>query len=114
MDPTVEDGHRLRPPPRRSSVSPALLELSDIPDAPLLERVSPDVLAAFEVDGDELVGKVVRDEDAARGALVLRQELVLRIPVNQRAQLVQFTLYGGSSDNVGWTDNTGTNNQTGR
>ncbi|MEQ1504073.1 MAG: hypothetical protein ABMB14_17655 [Myxococcota bacterium] len=93
---------------------PERLVLAEIPDAPSLAAVGGETLAAFEVDGDALIGKFVRDPAVAAGALTLWQELVLRIPANQRTQLVQFDVFAAGSDLAAYVDNTGTNNQTGR
>lgn len=92
---------------------PALLRVADIPERASLAEVGPDTLAAFEVDGDELVGKFVRDAEAAEQAMLLWQELVLRIPTNQRPDLVQLNIFG-DGDPVAWVDGTGVGNQVGR
>lgn len=92
---------------------PALLRVADIPDKASLAQVGPDTLAAFEVEGDALVGKFVRDPDAAEQAMLLWQELVLRIPTDQRPDLVQFNIFG-DGDPVAWVDGTGVGNQVGR
>lgn len=92
---------------------PALLRVADIPERASLAEVGPDTLAAFEVDGDDLVGKFVRDPDAAEQAMALWQELVLRIPSDQRPDLVQFNIFG-DDDPVAWVDGTGVGNQVGR
>jgi hypothetical protein len=94
-------------------VPPARPNLAEIPDRPSLAAVGQDTLAAFEVDGDRLIGKYVRDADAAEHALELWQELVLRIPVEQRPDLVQLNVYG-DTDPVAWVDGTGVGNQVGR
>jgi hypothetical protein len=93
------------PPPR--------LLLAEIPDRTSLAAVGQDTLAAFEVDGDDLIGKFVRDAAAAESAMDLWQELVLRIPTDQRLDLVQFQVYG-DTDPVAWVDGTGVGNQVGR
>jgi hypothetical protein len=92
---------------------PPLLRVADIPERASLADVGPDTLAAFEVDGDMLVGKFVRDEAAAEQAMLLWQELVLRIPTNQRPDLVQFNIFA-DNDPVAWVDGTGVGNQVGR
>lgn len=78
-------------------VPPPLLELADIPEDPSLADDDEDVLAVFEVDGDALVGKWVRDPEAARAGLAMWREVVLRIPVNQRLDLVQLDIFTGRS-----------------
>ena len=95
-------------PERKSSDA-----LSSIPVSKSLAGVPDNVLAAFEVDGDDLVGVFHRDADVAAGALTLWRELVRRIPTNQRLDLVQFQIVRGS-DPAGSVDGTGTGNQTGR
>lgn len=90
---------------------PPLLSLADIPEVSSLG--DNNYQAVFEVSGDDLVGKFVRDEAAAQGAMLLWQELVMRIPLNQRTQLVQFSLIE-NDDLAGYVNNTGTDNQTGR
>ncbi len=72
---------------------PPLLKLDDIPDDPSLDPSNDDVVATFEVDGHALIGKFVRDDDAARGGLRLWQEFTLRIPENQLMDLVQLEIY---------------------
>lgn len=71
-------------------VVPPRLRLSDIPDQPSLDDGDPDVVAIFEVDGHDLVGKFVSDVAAAEQALGLWQEVVARIPENQLLDLVQL------------------------
>ena len=72
---------------------PPLLRLEDIPDDPSLSyEENGDVVAIFEVDGHDLIGKHVIDEAAAEGGLKLWQELTLRIPANQLGDLVQFEI----------------------
>ncbi|MGH1342495.1 MAG: hypothetical protein ACRBN8_13125 [Nannocystales bacterium] len=74
-------------------VPPPLLLLTDIPDNPALAYADePDVVATFEVDGHELVGKHVTDLAAAEGGLRLWQEVMLRIPENQLLDLVQLDI----------------------
>ena len=73
-------------------VPPPLLKLDEIPDDPSLDPNDDDIVATFEVDGHDLVGKYVVDEDAARKALPLWQELTLRIPENQLQDLVQLDI----------------------
>lgn len=74
-------------------VPPPLLLLSDIPDNPSLAYDDePDVVATFEVDGHDLIGKHVTDVAAAEGALKLWQEVMLRIPENQLLDLVQLDI----------------------
>lgn len=94
-------------------VPPAVPALADIPDDPSLGDDN-DWLVVFAIDGDDIVGKHVRDAATGEGALGLWQELILRIPTNQRAQLVQFTLFGGEGDLAAWVDNVGTQNDVGR
>jgi len=53
------------------------------------------------------------DEDAAEQAMLLWQELVLRIPTDQRLDLVQLDIYD-DDDPVAWVDGTGVGNQVGR
>ncbi len=73
---------------------PALLELAGIPDDPSLAYdEGSDVVATFEVDGHDLIGKHVTDVSAAEGGLALWQEITLRIPANQLADLVQLDIY---------------------
>jgi hypothetical protein len=100
-------------PDEASCVAPARPSLAEIPDRASLAAVGQDTLAAFEVDGDRLIGKFVRDAEAAESALDLWQELVLRIPVEQRLDLVQLDVYG-DTDPVAWVDGTGVGNQVGR
>lgn len=71
---------------------PPLLNLDDIPDDPSLDPGDDDVVATFEVDGHDLIGKFVTDEDAAEGGLKLWQEFTLRIPENQLLDLVQLDI----------------------
>ena len=99
--------------PDADCTPPPLEVVAEIPDRPSLAAVGDDTLAAFEVDGDRLVGKFVRDAAAADAAMELWQELVLRIPTNQRADLVQFNIFG-DDDPVAWVDGTGVGNQVGR
>lgn len=74
-------------------VPPPLLLLSDIPDNPSLAYADdPDVVATFEVDGHDLIGKHVTDIAAAEGGLRLWQEVMLRIPENQLLDLVQLDI----------------------
>ena len=63
--------------------------------------------------GDRLVGVSYRDKKVAEGALTLWREIVLRIPTNQRLDLVQFQIFDGRGT-AGYVDNNGTGNQTGR
>jgi hypothetical protein len=56
----------------------------------------------------------VADEAVAEGALGLWQELILRIPLNQRQQLVQLALFPSGGDLAGYVDNVGTQNDVGR
>ena len=76
---------------------PPLLVLDSIPNDPSLDDGDEGTLATFEVLGDQLIGKFVRDEEAARGGLRLWQEVVLRIPTNQRYDLVQFDIFEGGT-----------------
>jgi hypothetical protein len=74
---------------------PPLVALGSIPDDPSLDDGDLDTKAIFEVEGgDTLVGKFVRDQAAAEGAMRLWQEIRLRIPANQLRDLVQFEVYG--------------------
>ncbi|MBV1861546.1 MAG: hypothetical protein KUG77_24220 [Nannocystaceae bacterium] len=74
-------------------VPPPLLLLRDIPDNPSLAYDDePDVVATFEVDGHDLIGKHVTDIAAAQGGLKLWQEVMLRIPENQLLDLVQLDI----------------------
>lgn len=75
---------------------PSLLVLDDIPDDPALDDGDKDTLATFEVCGDVFVGKYVRNREAAEKGLLMWQEVVLRIPANQRRDLVQFEIYQNS------------------
>lgn len=92
---------------------PALEVVADIPPLPALADANDNTLAAFEVDGDRLIGKFVRDDAAAEQAMLLWQELVLRIPTDQRLDLVQLNIYD-DDDPVAWVDGTGVGNQVGR
>ncbi len=87
--------------------------LASIPESEALAGVPDHVVAAFEVDGDALVGVFHRDEDVATEALTLWRELVRRIPTNQRLDLVQFQVFR-SSGLAGHVDGSGTANQIGR
>jgi hypothetical protein len=92
---------------------PPLIDVTTIPDDPALASGPDSFVAVFEVDGDTLVGKSLRDPAVGPGAMRLWQELVLRIPTNQRSQLVQFALF--ESDSLAaYVDNVGTDNLTGR
>ncbi len=103
-----------RPPSRPPEFdAPPRQSLADIPRNEALANVGRSTAAAFEVDGDRLVGVWHNDEVAAEGALALWQELILRIPTNQRADLVQFEITR-QSDPVASTDNSGTGGSTGR
>lgn len=74
-------------------VPPPLLLLADIPDNPSLAYDDePDVVATFEVNGHDLIGKHVTDVAAAEGGLKLWQEVMLRIPENQLLDLVQLDI----------------------
>lgn len=73
-------------------VPPPLLTLSEIPDDPSLDPHEDDIVATFEVDGHDLIGKFVVDEAAAEGGLKLWQELTLRVPENQLLDLVQLDI----------------------
>jgi len=88
-------------------------DLGAIPMDPDLEPGDRNVAVVFELDGDEVVGAWYEDEQLAEGGLGLWEELVLRIPANQRADLVQFEL-NRTSDPVASTDNSGTGTRTGR
>ena len=79
---------------------PPVLNLAEIPTDELLNDGDSDTLAIFEVDGDDLIGKFVRDEAAAEGGLRLWQEVVLRIPANQRVDLVQFEIFHNSGQSA--------------
>ena len=92
---------------------PALQELDAIPTRAELTGGDPNVLAAFEVDGDQLIAVGYQSRAVAEGALSLWRELVLRIPTNQRPDLVQFEITR-RSDPAGSTDNSGTGSHTGR
>lgn len=82
------------PEPPAGCVPPPLLNLDDIPDDPSLAYAgNDDIVATFEVDGHDLVGKHVTDIAAARGGLKLWQEFTLRIPENQLQDLVQLDIY---------------------
>ncbi|MBL4684576.1 MAG: hypothetical protein JKY37_08315 [Nannocystaceae bacterium] len=72
---------------------PPLLSLDDIPDNPSLDYGGKNVVATFEVDGHDLIGKFVTDVAAAEGGLKLWQEFTLRIPENQLFDLVQLDIY---------------------
>jgi hypothetical protein len=91
---------------------PPLQALADIPVR--AELSGGDFVAVFEVDGDQLISRWASDEAVAEGALQLWQEAVMRIPTNQRAQLVQLALFDGNSDLAAYVDNSGTQNLTGR
>jgi len=79
--------------PPTGCVPPPLLLLSNIPDNPSLAYADePDVVATFEVDGHDLIGKHVTDVAAAEGGLRLWQEVMLRIPQNQLLDLVQLDI----------------------
>ena len=85
---------------------PPLLQLDAIPDDPSLAPDNQDILATFEVDGHDLVGKFVRDVPAAQGGLKLWQEFTLRIPENQLLDLVQLDIYA-DTDPVAYFNRTG-------
>ncbi len=87
-------------------VPPPLLLLADIPDDPSLAYDNPDIVATFEVDGHDLIGKHVTDVAAAEGGLKLWQEVMLRIPENQLLDLVQLDI-SLDSDPVAYFNRTG-------
>lgn len=93
-------------------VAPTVPALDEIPDDPLLVPADSDVIVAFEVDGDTIVGKYAADAASGASALKLWQELVLRIPANQRMDLVEFRVFSGA-DPAGFTSGT-TGSPTGR
>ena len=93
-------------------VAPAVPALADIPDDPSLAPADSSRSVVFEVDGDAIVGKYVADAESGAAALILWQELVLRIPSNQRLDLVEFDVIT-SSDPAGFTSGT-TQSPTGR
>ena len=93
-------------------VAPVVPALDEIPDDPALVPPDGDVIVAFEVDGDAIVGKYAADAASGGSALKLWQELVLRIPTNQRMDLVEFQVFS-TSDPAGFTSGT-TGSATGR
>ena len=93
-------------------VAPVVPPLAEIPDDPVLAPADSNVIVAFEVDGDTIVGKYAADAASGQAALKLWQELVLRIPANQRMDLVEFRVFT-SSDPAGFTSGT-TGSATGR
>lgn len=93
-------------------VEPVVPALGDIPDDPVLRPADGDVIVAFEVDGDDIVGKYTADAAAGEAALAMWQELVARIPANQRMDLVELRVFS-TSDPAGFTSGT-TGSATGR
>ncbi len=100
------------PGPRPDCTPPERMSLDAIPISEKLAGAGRNVLACFEVDGDELVGVSYTRREVAEGALDLWREIVLRIPTNQRLDLVQFQLFEGGL--AGYVQNGGTGGQTGR
>lgn len=93
-------------------VAPTVPALADIPDDPSLAPTDSDRIVVFEVDGDSIVGKYVADPASGAAALILWQELVLRIPTNQRLDLVELNVIS-TSDPAGFMSGT-TQSPTGR
>jgi hypothetical protein len=93
-------------------VAPTVPALADIPDDPSLAPTDSDRSVVFEVDGDSIVGKHVADAESGAAALILWQELVLRIPTNQRLDLVELNVIT-TSDPAGFMSGT-TQSPTGR
>jgi hypothetical protein len=98
--------------PSARCVPPTLPALAAIPDDPVLVPDDSDTIVAFEVQDDAIVGKFVADPAAGEAALKLWQELVVRIPTNQRLDLVEFHVFSGD-DLAGFISGT-TQSPTGR
>ena len=94
-------------------IAPPLQRLDEIPVASSEPPPSNQILASFEVDGDQLIGVHYQDRAIAEASLRLWQELVLRIPTNQRLDLVEFRIFEGS-DRSGYVDNGGTESSSQR
>lgn len=71
------------------------LSLGSIPDRAALDRADAALLAVFEVDGDGLVGKSVRDRAAAELGLQGWARTAALFPVEHRDEIVQFNVLSG-------------------
>ncbi|WP_068265283.1 hypothetical protein [Rubripirellula obstinata] len=69
--------------------------LSEIPDKDSLQVAADKFLAVFEIDGDDFIAKVVRDEQAATLGLYGWQRIETLFPLEYRNELVQFNVLDG-------------------
>ncbi|SMP41218.1 hypothetical protein SAMN06265222_101552 [Neorhodopirellula lusitana] len=74
---------------------PELQLLSAIPNKALLDSADEKFLAVFEVEGNDFVAKVVRDEQAASLGLYGWQRIETLFPLEYRNELVQFNVLDG-------------------
>lgn len=71
------------------------ITLADIPDRPKLDAAPDKYLAVFEIRGDRIVGKSIRDEEAGELGLKCWNRIVALIPVEYRKGVVQFNIEAG-------------------
>ncbi|WP_144059988.1 hypothetical protein [Rhodopirellula sallentina] len=74
---------------------PELQSLSAIPNKACLDVADEKFLAVFEVEGDDFVAKIVRDEQAASLGLYGWQRIETLFPLEYRNELVQFNVLDG-------------------
>lgn len=69
--------------------------LADVPDRDRLRQADDKYLAVFDVEGDTLVGKHLRDKSAGELGLACWQRIARIIPTRFREDLVQFNIQSG-------------------
>lgn len=75
--------------------SAAARSLEQIPDDPKLDEAPGKYLAVFEIEGDEIVGKSIRDEEAGELGIQCWNRIVALIPTEYRTGVVQFNIEAG-------------------
>ncbi|GAB5496909.1 MAG: hypothetical protein Phyf2KO_19890 [Phycisphaerales bacterium] len=69
--------------------------LSAIPDDPKLDEAPGKYLAVFEIDGDAIIGKSIRDPEAGELGILCWNRVVALIPKQYREGVVQFNIEAG-------------------
>ncbi len=102
--------------PKVAACKPIKIQLADdIRDSKALAKSRKDVEVAFEIKGDKIVAKHVRDQEHLELGLEHWQRIVTRIPKNTRDKVVQFNMINPEDQNdFGFFSSTKNKNNTGR
>lgn len=71
------------------------IALGAIPDDPKLDEAPDKYLAVFEIDGDAIIGKSIRDPEAGELGIQCWNRVVALIPRKYREGVVQFNIEAG-------------------